>query len=119
MSSSSVRARRTLSAALLTLAAAFLAWELYGAVRWVRSAGGLGNAFDHLWQAITSDWMALIVVTDHLLIAGVVLVALWLDALRCGWPVARRLLLAAAFVALGSPALLAYLAWRVRGVAAR
>ena len=56
---------------------------------------------------------ALIVVSDHLVIAGVVLVALWIDTTRLGWSVRGRALLAIAFVVLGSPTLLVYLAWRM------
>jgi hypothetical protein len=66
-----------------------------------------------LWGTLGSDWMALIVLSDHAVIAGVVLVALWIDARRLGWLLWRRLLLALAFVALGSPTLLVYLAWRI------
>jgi hypothetical protein len=80
----------------------------------VRQAGGVGAAPGHFWDAIQADWMALIVVSDHLVIAGAVLVALWIDAARQGWPHGRRGALAAAFVALGTPTLLAYLAWRLR-----
>ena len=99
--------------ALLMGAVLFLAWELFGAVQWFRQTGGWGPGFDHLWQTLRSDWMALIVVSDHLVIATTVLVGLWLDATRLGWHVSRRLLLALAFVAFGSPTLLAYLAWRM------
>ena len=74
--------------------------------------GGLYAAPGHLWDTIRSDWMALIVVSDHLVIAGTVLIALLVDAGRLGWSVAGRGALAAAFIGLGTPALLAYLAWR-------
>jgi hypothetical protein len=56
--------------------------------------------------------MALIVVSDHLVIAGAVLIGLMIDATRMGWPLPRRVVLAAGFVAIGSPTLLLYLAWR-------
>jgi GNAT superfamily N-acetyltransferase len=98
---------------LLILAAGFLAWELFAVVHWYRQTGGLGPGFTHLWQTLRSDWMALIVVSDHLVIASAVLVGLWLDATHLEWPTSRRVLLALAFVALGSPTLLTYLAWRV------
>lgn len=99
--------------ALLISAVLFLAWELFGAVQWFRQTGGFSPGFDHLWQTLRTDWMALLVVSDHLVIASTVLVGLWLDATRLGWRVSRRLLLALAFVALGSPTLLTYLAWRM------
>lgn len=98
---------------LVILAGLFLVWELYGAVRWVQQAGGIGAAIDHFWRTLEADWMARIVVADHILIAGTVLVLLWLDARRHGWSTGRRVLLAVAFVALGSPTLLTYLAWRL------
>jgi hypothetical protein len=88
-------------------------WEVYAAVQWVGEAGGIGRAFDHFWSTLSSDWMALIVVSDHLVVAGAVLIGLWIDAGRLGWPMLRRVLLAMAFVALGSPTLLVYLAWRI------
>jgi uncharacterized membrane protein len=98
---------------LLAGAAFFLLWELYATVRWVREAGGIGNAFDHLYRTLRSDWMAQIVVSDHLVIAATVLVTLWIDAGRFGWKTGRRIFLALAFIGLGSPTLLAYLAWRL------
>ena len=106
--------RHTLRVALLVLALLFLAWEAFGAIRWVVDSGGVGPAARQFWLHLTSDWMLLLFVTDHLLLAGIVLVLLWLDSARAGWTVSRRLLLGAAFVALGSPVVLAYLVWRLR-----
>jgi hypothetical protein len=105
--------RQLVRVVLVASAFVFLVWEVYGAVRWVSQAGGIGPAFDHLWSTLAADWMALIVVSDHAVIAGAVLVALWTDAKRVGWLLGRRMLLAIAFVALGSPTLLVYLAWRI------
>jgi hypothetical protein len=105
--------RQLVSIVLVASAFVFLLWEVYAAVRWVGQAGGIGPAFDHLWSTLASDWMALIVVSDHAVIAGAVLVALWADAKRLGWLLRRRVLLAIAFVALGSPTLLVYVAWRI------
>jgi Terpene cyclase DEP1 len=99
--------------ALMILALLFLGWELYALVQWLRQTGGLGSGFDHLWRTLRSDWMALIVVSDHLVIAATVLVFLVLDAGRLGWSKSRRFLLAVLFVALGSPTFLGYLAWRI------
>lgn len=110
---------RTLRGALVAFALLFLAWEAYGALRWITDAGGLGDAARQFWTHLTGDWMLLLVVTDHLVLAGAVLVLMWLDAIRAGWDLARRLLLAAAFVALGSPIVLLYLAWRPRALAGR
>jgi hypothetical protein len=98
---------------LLILALAFAAWELAAAVLWVRQSGGLTQAPGHFWHRIRSDWLALVVVSDHLMVAGAVLVALWLDARRTEWRASGRVGLAIAFVALGSPVMLAYLAWRL------
>jgi hypothetical protein len=105
--------RSTVRAGLIILALFFLGWELYAFLHWLRQTGGLGQGFEHLWRTLRSDWMALIVVSDHLVIAGTVLIAIWLDAKRLGWQLSRRILLALAFIALGSPALLLYLAWRL------
>ena len=109
-----MRTRRTLCLGLLTLACTFLAWEAFGAIQWVLAAGGVGPAAREFWARLTSDWMLIVVVTDHLLLAGIVLVLMWVDAGRIGWAVSRRFLLVAAFVALGSPVVLWYLAWRLR-----
>jgi hypothetical protein len=105
--------RRLVPPLLAASAALFFAWEVYAVMRWVHDAGGIGNAFGHFWAALSSDWMALIVVSDHLVIAAAVLVALWIDTTRLGWLVRGRALLAITFVLLGSPALLVYLAWRM------
>ena len=100
---------------LLVLALAFLAWELVVVSLWVRQSGGLPKAPGHFWHQLRSDWMALLVVSDHLVVASAVLVGLWLDAKRVGWNLSHRLGLAIAFVVLGSPAMLLYLSWRVKG----
>jgi hypothetical protein len=107
--------RRVLVYALIIAAILFLLLELYAATRWMGHAGGLGAAFDHFWDVLRSDWMAQIVVSDHLVIAGIALIALWLDAARRGWGVRRRIILGIVFIVLGSPALLAYIAWRING----
>lgn len=104
--------RRVTPLALLAGALLFLLWELYAVIQWLQQAGSLGAAFDHFRRAIGSDWMALIVVSDHLVIAGTVLIALLIDAARQGWNPSRLIFLAVAFVALGTPTLLVYLAWR-------
>jgi hypothetical protein len=57
--------------------------------------------------------MALIVVSDHLVIAGTVLVLLLMDAANQGWRMSRLMLLTVAFIGLGSPTLLLYIAWRM------
>jgi hypothetical protein len=105
--------RQLIRIVLVASAILFLVWEVYAAVRWIGEAGGIEPAFDHLWSTLGSDWMALIVVSDHAVIAGAVLIALWIDARRLGWLLWRRVLLAVAFVALGSPTLLVYVAWRI------
>jgi hypothetical protein len=99
---------------LLVLAFAFLVWELIALIQWVRQSGGLLHAPGHFWHALRSDWMALLVMSDHLVVAGTVLVALWIDAKTLAWPLSRRWGLVVAFVAVGSPAMLAYLAWRLK-----
>jgi hypothetical protein len=106
---------RLLRGALVALALLFLAWEAYGAMRWLVDAGGIGQAGRQFWTHLTADWMLLLVLTDHLLLAGIGLVMMWLDANRAGWALSRRLGLAAAFVVFGSPVVLLYLAWRLRG----
>jgi hypothetical protein len=76
--------RRLAPPLLAASAALFFAWEVYAVIRWVHDAGGRRRPGCSLDR--------------H-------------DAL--GWLVRERALLAIAFVLLGSPALLVYLAWRM------
>ena len=93
-------------------AAAFALWELYAVIRWIGAAGSLGWALSETWSRLRADWFLLIVVTDHLVVAGAALVWAWLDARRRAWSAGARLLWGVLFVALGTPALLGYLAER-------
>jgi len=90
----------------------FGAWELAAVLHWIRDAGSSGSAGAQTWERLRSDWFLLIVVTDHLVIAGVALLWVLIDAGRRGWSVWMRLAWIAAFVGLGTPALLGYLAQR-------
>jgi hypothetical protein len=112
-----VLVRSFVQRALIALAALFLTWEIFAVTRWIRQAGGIGSGFRHLWVALRSDWMALIVVSDHLVIAGTVLVLLLLDAANQGWRMSRLILLVVGFIGLGSPTLLLYIAWRMKTTA--
>jgi hypothetical protein len=105
--------RHPIRVGLVVLAIAFLVWEAYGAFRWVADAGGSGAAARQFWVRLRDEWMLLIVVSDHLLLAGIALVILWVDATRLALTLAHRALLAVAFIALGSPIVLGYLAWRL------
>jgi hypothetical protein len=58
------------------------------------------------------DWFLLILVSDHLVIAAAVLLWVWTDARRRRWSARARVLWVALFIALGTPALLGYLAER-------
>jgi hypothetical protein len=93
-------------------ALAFASWELVGVLLWVGAAGSLGVARDQTWARLRSDWYLLIVVTDHLVIAGVVLLWVWGDMGRRGWSLPTRLAWLVTLIALGTPTLLAYLAER-------
>jgi hypothetical protein len=87
-------------------------FELILTRRWVEAAGTLGGAFELTWSHLWSDWFLLVVVADHLVIAGAALLWVWMDARRRGWPLGYRLAWVAAFAGLGTPALLGYLAER-------
>ncbi len=93
-------------------ALAFAGWELVGVLLWVGAAGSLGVASAQTWERLRSDWYLLIVVTDHLVIAGVVLLWVWGDMGQRGWSLRIRLAWLAALIALGTPTLLVYLAER-------
>ncbi len=93
-------------------ALAFAGWELVGVLLWVAAAGSLGVASGQTWARLRSDWYLLIVVTDHLVIAGVVLLWVWGDMGRRGWSLGARLAWLVVLIALGTPTLLAYLAER-------
>ena len=90
----------------------FGVWELTGALLWIHDAGSVGTAAAQTWDRLSSDWFLLIVVTDHLVIAGVALLWVLSDSARRGWSVGKRLALVAVFIGLGTPALLGYLAQR-------
>ena len=107
--STAVSARRLV---LWAGALAFALWELAAAIMWIEAAGGLERAISYTWARLRVDWLLLILLTDHLVIAGAALVWVWLDAGRRAWPVGARLGWALLFVALGTPALLGYLAER-------
>jgi hypothetical protein len=93
-------------------ALAFLAWELTAALHWVGPELAVGTAVRQTWAHVESDWFLKILVADHIVIAGTVLVWVWIDAGRRGWSVGARLAWTVAYIALGSPALLGYLAER-------
>jgi hypothetical protein len=79
--------RRNIRGGLVVLGLLFLGWELYAFLQWLQQSGGVGPGFRHLWHTLRSHWMALIVVSDHLVMAATVLVALLIDATRVGWTV--------------------------------
>ena len=101
--------RRTL---LWVGAFAFAAWELVGVMLWVRAAGSLSAARDLTWGRLWSDWYLLILVTDHLVIAAILLLWIWVDMGRRHWSLAPRLAWLVVIIALGTPGVLAYLAER-------
>ena len=98
--------------ALWAGALAFALWELVAVVRWIGSAGSFEWAISYTWSRLRSDWLLLILLTDHLVIAASAMLWVWLDARRRAWSVAARLVWCVLFVALGTPALLGYLAER-------
>ena len=98
--------------ALWAGAVLFAGWELAGLILWLREVDGLGPGLSQLWASVLQDKMLLVVVTDHLAIAGVALLWVWCDTRRRRWPLGQRLLWAGAFVVVGTPALLGYLAER-------
>jgi hypothetical protein len=93
-------------------ALAFAVWELSAALHWIGPAGSIGAAASQTWARVRADWFLRILVADHAVIAGSVLVWAWLDAGRRGWSVLARLAWTVAFIALGTPAWLGYLAER-------
>src|SRR5215212_4323890 len=88
---------------LCFVAAAFLAFEAVAALQWLREAGSVARAGEHFLRALRSDWMLIIVVADHLLIAFAVLMLGWRDAISNGITLRSRLGWTLLFVALGSP----------------
>ena len=90
----------------------FLLWEAYAAATWIAQGGGLAGAASLTWQRVRDDWFLLILVSDHAVIAGTALVWILVDAREHGWSVGKCVAYAVAYIALGSPALLGYLAER-------
>jgi hypothetical protein len=93
-------------------AIAFGVWELAAVILWIGDAASIASAGTHTWERLSADWFLLVVVTDHLVIAAVALLWVLVDARRRGQPLWMRLAWVVAFVGLGTPALLGYLAQR-------
>jgi hypothetical protein len=95
---------------LLMAAALFFVWLNVATVMWLRDAGSLSEAVGHLWTAVRADWMLVAILTDAGVFVLLGLAWLWRNAGERGWSRPRRLAWLAAVVAVGSPALLLYLA---------
>jgi hypothetical protein len=99
-------------------ALAFLLWELVAAYHWVGPELAIGAAVRQTWAHVRSDWFLKVLITDHIVIAGTVLLWVWIDAGRRGWSTGARVAWTIAYIALGTPALLGYLAERAPSPAA-
>ncbi len=99
---------------LLVAAALFFAWLNVATVLWLREAGSLSEAVAHLWTTIRADWMLVAILTDAGVFVLLALTWLWRNAGERGLTKPRRLAWLAAVVAVGSPALLLYLALSAR-----
>jgi hypothetical protein len=95
---------------LLMAAALFFAWLNVATVLWLRDAGSLSEALTHLWTTLRADWMLVAILTDAGVFVLLGLTWLWRNAGERGWSRPRRLAWLVAVVAVGSPALLLYLA---------
>ncbi len=100
---------------LLILAGAIFAWFNVGFVLWLKGGDSLTARFAHAWQAASSDWLVVIILSDALVFVVFVLAWLWRDARARMLTTRRRIGWVVATVALGSPALLVYLAYRPHG----
>jgi hypothetical protein len=79
---------------------------------WVNSFDSLGSAINQTWNAITGNWMSLIILCDSAVF--LILIFVWLqgDARQRGWTGYKRWIWIPAILGLGSPALLIYLVAR-------
>lgn len=99
---------------LLTAAALIFAWINVATVLWLRDAGSFPEALAHFWTTVRADWMLVAILTDAGVFVLLGLAWLWRNAGERGWSTLRRLAWLVAVVALGSPALLLYLALSTR-----
>ncbi len=95
---------------LLTAATLVFTWINVATILWIRDAGGFVEALAHLWAAARADWLLLAILTDAGVFVLLALAWLWRNTGDRAWSTPRRLACVAAVVAVGSPALLAYLA---------
>jgi hypothetical protein len=89
-----------------------LVWIGLGTYWWMSEYGSIMIAVRHFVDAILSDWMVTLFMSDLVIIG--LLACLWVlkDAKDRGWSGYKRWGWTVLFVVLGSPALLIYLALR-------
>ena len=99
---------KALRGVLWFVAGLFFVWQNVAMYLWLQQEQGFG----HMWTALTSDWLLLLILTDACIFSALALAWFYHDMRRRGMPAARRNGLFAAALALGSPVLLIYVATR-------
>lgn len=96
-------------APILIAAVVIFLWFNLATYWWVNSFESVGAAITLTWNAITTNWMILIIIGDSAVFLLMIFVWLLKDARQRGWVGYKRWGWIAAILALGSPALLIYL----------
>jgi hypothetical protein len=97
---------------IVVVAIAIFFWFNIATYWWVNSFGSVTTAIERTWQAIVSNWMILIILSDSLFFLVLIFVWLLKDARRRGWTGYKSWGWIVALLGLGSPALLLYLVLR-------
>ena len=103
---------KTLRGFFWLAAGVFFVWQNVAMYLWLRQNQGVGPGLGHMWSALTTDWLLLLILTDACMFSALALGWFYTDMRQRGIPSPRRHGLLIAAIALGSPVLLIYLANR-------
>lgn len=97
---------------IVVIAIAIFFWFNLATYWWVNSFDSVATAIHRTWQAIVTNWMTLIIISDSFFFMLLIFVWLLKDARRRGWAGYKRWSWLVALLGFGSPALLLYLVLR-------
>ncbi|HEY5884192.1 MAG TPA: hypothetical protein VIT88_05860 [Pyrinomonadaceae bacterium] len=97
------------SSLILVAMVVIFVWFNVATYWWVSSFDSVAEAITQTWNAITSNWMILILLSDSAVFLVMIFVWLLRDARQRGWTSYKGWAWIIAMLVLGSPALLVYL----------
>lgn len=98
----------TRRAGLLVPALLFLVWEVAAVARWFAAGASVARS----WEAAVADPMAFLFLTDGMMFAAIGIAWMGVDLRKRGATAGRCAAWVSAGIVVGSPVLLAYLAYR-------